>query len=292
MKRASVRMDTNCGHRTSGWMLITIVLLSARAAVALNVGTVVAAEGTAEIARDKTRLAAAPNASISVGDELSTGSPGRVSLGFFDRDVAAAVGGAEANAIVNSLTVAENSLAVVDKYDLDPRGPQARFLLWRGHLSALVARTSAGYEIKTPSAVAVATGTVFVVTYDPSTEVTEVVGLAGHLRVAGLAGQEVWVSAREITAVAKGRPPTPPRPVSEQQFRQYIEGMEFIGGGRPESLTVRSALREGTKVPQPYRFALGVGRPPDALSLCPTMSAPVCATQQPISGLGGVNIEF
>jgi hypothetical protein len=274
-------------------LLAAILFLSVRTAAALDVGTVVAAQGSAEIARDKARFAAALNTPISVGDELRTGSPGTADVAFFDRDVTTALVGEKAAAIVSSLTVGENSLAVVDRYEFDPRGPKARFLLVRGRASALVGETAAGYEIKTPTAIARATGTVFVVTYDPAAAVTEVVGVSGELRVAGLVGGEVWVSAREITTVAKGQPATPPRRLGEEQFRQYIEGLQFIGGGRPESLTVGSALREGTKVPAPDSFALGVEKEPNAFDPCGGLpSAPTCATGEPFSGLGGLDIEF
>ena len=97
----------------------------------------------------------------------------------------------------------------------------------------------------------------------------------------------------EMTTVAEGRPASPPRPLSEEQFRQYVEGLQFIGGGRPESLTVGSALREGTEVPEPDRFALGVKPPPSIYDPCGVMpSAPTCATGEPTSGVGGIDIDF
>jgi len=182
---------------------------------------------------------------------------------------------------------------VIDKYEFDPRGPLARFLLMRGRASALVGKTSAGYEIKTPTAVALATGTRFVVTYDPATDLTEVVSVSGRLRVSGLDGHEVWVSAREITSVAKNKPPTPPRPLTEEQFRQYTEGLEFIGGGRAESLTTHSPLQAGKEVPPPDRFSAAGAPFSNTNQTCPLMtSAPTCATEQPITGLGRLDVEF
>jgi hypothetical protein len=275
------------------WCTLTMMLLlSAGNAAAVDVGTVVAAKGDAEITRNKTRFAAAPDTSISVGDELRTGSPGKADFGFFDR-VTTPLVGEEAAAIVSSLTIVENSLAKVDQYDIDPRGPKARFLLIRGRASALAGKTAAGYEIQTPTAIARATGTMFVVTYDPAAETTQVVGLSGELRVAGLAGGEEWVKAREITTVAKGKPPSPPRSIGEKELAQYVEGLQFIGGGRPESLTVESGLRQGTEVPEPDRFVFRVKPPPTTSDPCGLLpSTPSCATGEPTSGFGGLDIDF
>ena len=125
MMRAPMHMDPNRGRPLRWCTLTMILLLSVRSAAAVDVGTVVAAVGSAEIARDKSRFPAAPKTSISVGDELSTGSPGAADFAFFDQ-VTTGLVGAEAAAIVSSLTVGERSLAVVDQYDFDPRGPKAR----------------------------------------------------------------------------------------------------------------------------------------------------------------------
>jgi hypothetical protein len=145
-------------------MLIGVWGLSGRSAAALDVGTVVETTGTAEIARDSAWAAAVLNEPITVGDTLRTGAPGKANLAFFDRSISAAVEGAESAVLVSSLTVQDRSLVRVEKYEFDPRGPDARFLLIRGRASALVGKTGAGYEIKTPTAIALATGTTFVVT--------------------------------------------------------------------------------------------------------------------------------
>lgn len=292
MMRPVERTNARRARFVRAGVLLGLWALCGRGAAALDVGTVIETVGTAEIGRDAGWNPAALNQAIAVGDSLRTGAPGKANLAFFDRSISAAVEGAEAAALVSSLTVEDRSLVRVEKYEFDPRGPDARFLLMRGRASALVGKTGAGYEIKTPTAIAIATGTTFVVSYDDAAEVTEVVGIDGSLRVAGLSGQEVWVSAQEITTVAKGRPPTPPRRLPEEQFPQYLEGLQFIAGGRPESLAAHGPWRQGVKVPEPERIVLGVAPPPDTFDLCPLTSAPTCATQQPFSGLGSLDIEF
>ena len=44
----------------------------------------------------------------------------------------------------------------------------------------------------------------------------------------------------------------PPR-LDEKTFRQYIEGLEFIGFGRPESLTSQNAIVSGIQIAEPER---------------------------------------
>jgi FecR-like protein len=279
--------------RLVGWRVLTASLfLSLRAAVALEIGTVKGADGTIDIVRDKTLIPVAQDTMIDLGDELQTGKPGKADLYFFDRDVTAKPVGQKYAPIVSSLTLGDNSIAIIDKVEYSPQGARARFRLMEGSAYAHVDKTSARYEITTPTGFAVARGTEFLVKVDPGTEETKVLGASGTVQVTSLAGGEVPVGAREITVVAKGQPPTPPRRVTEEEFRQYIEGLEFIGGGRPESVSVGDPLKKGSKVPQPYRFALGVDPPPDTLEPCVHTSAPTCIPPEPVGGLGNLDIGF
>jgi hypothetical protein len=272
-------------------VLIAFWALSGRGAVALDVGTVVETSGTADIERGSAWNAAVLNQAIAVGDSLRTGAPGAANLAFFDRSISAPVEGAESAALVSALAVQERSLVTLEKYEFDPRGPDAQFKLVRGRALATVGKTRAGYAIETPTAIALANGTTFVVSYDEGAGSTAVVGVDGRVRVTGL-NQEVWIGAQEITTVAKGRPPTPPRRLDEQEFRQYLDGFQFIAGGRPESLALRGPLTNGTKVPEPERLVTGSVPHPDVFDACPRTSAPTCATGEPFSGVGGVDIEF
>ena len=291
MKQLAQCMTTGSARLVGAAVLIAFWALSGRGAAALDVGTVVETAGTAELARGGAWNPAVLNQAIAVGDSLRTGAPGAANLAFFDRSVSAAVEGAKSAVWVSSLTVQERSRVTVEKYEFDPRGPDVQFKLEGGRALVVVAKTRAGYEIKTPTAIMRDEGTTFVVSYDDAAESTDVVAVDGRVRVSAL-GQEVWVGAQEITTVLKGRPPTPPRLLDEQQFHRYLDGFQFIGGGRPESLALRGPWSQGTKVPEPERLVIGVVSPPTTFDPCPRTSAPTCATGQPLSGVGGVNIEF
>lgn len=277
--------------RIAQGVLVAFWALFVRSAAALDVGVVVETSGTAEIGRGTGWDPAAMNQPIAVGDSLRTGAPGGANLAFSDRSLSAALAGVESAVLVSALTIQDRSLVSVEKYEFDPRGPAAQFTLTRGRALATVGKTGAGYTIKTPTAIALATGTTFVVSYDDAAESTDVVGVDGRVRITGL-DQHVWVGAQEITTVSRGKAPTPPRVLDEERFRQYLDGFQFIGGGRPESLALRGPWSLGTKVPEPERAVLGVVSQPNTFELCPLTSAPTCATQQPFSGLGSVDIQF
>jgi len=291
MKQLAQCMTTGSARLVGAAVLIAFWALSGRGAAALDVGTVVETAGTAELARGGAWNPAVLNQAIAVGDSLRTGAPGAANLAFFDRSVSAAVEGAKSAVWVSSLTVQERSRVTVEKYEFDPRGPDVQFKLEGGRALVVVAKTRAGYEIKTPTAIVLAEGTTFVVGYDAAAESTEVVGVNGSVRVTAL-DQEVLVGARQKTSVHRGRPPTkPPDDLDEQQFRRYLDGFQFIAGGQPESLALRGPWSLGTKVPEPERLVIGVS-PPTTFDPCPRTSAPTCSTGEPVSGVGGVNIEF
>jgi hypothetical protein len=216
-----------------------------RVAWAQEVGTVATLEGTADVGRGDTWTAAALGTAISLGDQVRTGNPGRLSIVFQDDSV---------------LTVAHDSQLVIDQQVYDPSVGVARSLigLLRGKLDAVVGEyyhnPGSAYEVKTVTAVAGVRGTEFSVSYDPITGLTEVMGVSGLVQVHSLldpTGPGVLVRASEVTTVAPGQLPEPPRRIEETIFRQHLEGIQFIGGGRAESLVASSSLRSGATVPAP-----------------------------------------
>jgi hypothetical protein len=224
-----------------------------RAAAAQEVGTIAALEGTAKIRRGTARIDAATGTPIHRGDEVETGRPGRVRIVFQDDSV---------------LTISDASRVVIDEQVFRSEAGTARSLfgLVQGKVSALVSeyyqRPGAAYEIRSATAVAGVRGTEFVMTYDPRGDVTEVAGLHGSVEVWSpfdRARRGVFVSAREVTSVTRGRFPTVPRRVSDTLFRQYLEGIEFIGAGASESLTVGHPVLSGHRVPPPDRAAVAAG---------------------------------
>jgi len=223
------------------------LLLMAGTAWAQEVGTVAAVEGTAEIGRAGAWTPASIGTALQKGDELRTGRPGRLQIVFQDD---------------STLAVSEDSRVVIDEQVFNPEQGTSKSLmgLLQGKVNALVSeyyhRTGASYEIKTATAVAGVRGTEFSMTYDPREDVTEVVGVSGRITVHSLVdptGPGVLLTANETTTVVHGQLPSPPHRLGEAMFRQQLQGIEFIGGGRAESLSAAHPVVAGTTVPAPDR---------------------------------------
>jgi len=226
---------------------VLAILLSAATVRAQEVGTIAALEGTGEIGRGSARLAATTGAAVHQGDELRTGSPGRMRIVFQDDSV---------------LTVSDGSRLVVDEQVFRPSQGKSRsiFGLLQGKVSAVVSeyyqQPGSAYQIKTATAVAGVRGTEFVMVYDPRTQQTDVAGVHGYVEVRSLferGGSGVMITAGELTTVARNAVPSAPQRLSNPMFRQYMEGVDFIGAGASESLTVNNALVAGQAVPPPDR---------------------------------------
>lgn len=239
-------------------IIVTVCVgLLASAAAAQEVGTVASLNGSAQLGREGDWRAVAISSPVYMGDTIRTGQPGRVSIVFQDDSV---------------LNVGDGSDVVVDEqvFDSESGSYQSTLRLLRGKLRALVSQyyetPGAGYEIETPTAVAGVRGTEFVVSFDEIRRQTDVVGVGGRVSVRvlqGRAGEEVMVTAGELTTVARGAAPTAPHRINENLFRQYIEGLEFIGQGRAESLTADHPVVAGAEVPQPDRAPLTDAGAPD-----------------------------
>jgi hypothetical protein len=314
MVRPPVFMDSSRRHHASLGLLIAFLLLSVRTVAALDVvevGKVAEVEGSVEIGPRGALTQATRGTPINLGDLLQTGPTGaaEVNLGseVGKADVGAMIVEEKSPVVVSSLSMRNDSSGQIVVADYDPHGPKVRFFLRRGTVLARIKVPERGvYEVGTDAGHVVAIGTAFLVTYCPSQpdaalvgcsggdETMVVLGASGTAQVAGLVGAAVSLDGdkHEITTVKKGEPPTPPQPVSEEQFRQYIEGLEFIGGGRAESQTVGDPLRNGKHVPQQYQISKGVAPPVDTLDPCPRQSAPSCMENQPVEGLGNLDIRF
>lgn len=247
----------------TGWRVVSLaVLLLAALARAQEVGTVASLDGHGEVGRAGAWTDAAIGSAIHQGDELRTGRPGRMRIVFQDDSV---------------ISLGENSHLIIDEHVFDPsRGKVRSFLqLVRGKVETLVSeyynQPGATSEVKTKTAVSGVRGTEYIMTYDEHSETTEIIGVSGHVAVHGsrdLVGHEVLITAREITTVTRGGFPSPPRRLEDAEFRQYLEGLEFTGGGRAESLTVGDPVIAGASVPSSER-AQALPPPPVALPIRP-----------------------
>jgi len=236
-------------RRLFGASVLVGALLMASLAAAQEVGTVAAVEGAGEIGSGGAWTPAAIGSPVHRGDQLRTGTPGRMRIVFQDDSV---------------LALSENSFVTVDEQVFNPATGKAKSFmeLLQGKINAVVSdyyhRAGNTYEIKTVTAVAGVRGTEFSMTYNPDQDVTEVMGISGHVEVHSMidpAGPGVLLTANEVSTVPRGQLPSRPHRIEETQFRQQLEGLDFIGGGRPESLTAGQALASGASVPAADRAA-------------------------------------
>jgi len=214
---------------------------------AQSVGTIADLEGTAELGRNGAWSPLAIGATIDQADQLRTGQPGRLRIVFQDKSV---------------LTMTDNSEVVIDEDTFNPESGVARtsLRLLQGKLRALAseyyANAASSFRVHTQTAVAGVRGTEFVMVFDPVAEVSEVVGVSGQVAVHSPldpVGNGVTITAKELTSVARGQYPSTPRKLREVEFRQYLDKLEFIGSGKPESLVAGLPLVTGAGVPESER---------------------------------------
>jgi hypothetical protein len=251
-----------------------VLALAPLAAAAEEVGTIAAIEPSADIERGGERTAAALGAAVELGDTLRTGPTGRLRVVFRDESVVNLTGG---------------TALVIDEQVFKPEeGTFASVLgVLHGRVRAMVSEyysnPGATYQVETRTGVAGVRGTDFVVVYDESRQVTEVVGVSGRISVSSpmaVAGSSVLVTEHEMTSVALGKLPTAPIRLDDLLFRQYLDGLEFIGAGRPESLAFTTPLLNGDGVPP-------TDLPEAAVAGIPSVESPIPG--EPIYGVPDVS---
>lgn len=180
------------------------------------------------------------------GDELRTDEKGRAFVNFQDR---------------SAIRVSENARILIGEQRSTPSGFRSVLSLRAGTIRVMVS-SGTQCEIETPTAVSRCHGTDFIVSYDSG--VTTVIGINGRVEVQSIEPglrRSQYVSAGQFSTVAVGKAATAPAPVDEVRFRQAVERLDFVGGGRPESLTVDSAAASGAEILSedlPPRFRLPV----------------------------------
>ena len=239
-----------------------------------EVGTIAAIEPTAEIERGGEQIAATLGAAVQLGDTLRTGPTGRLRVVFRDESVVNLTGGTE--------------LVINEQVFRPEEGTFSSVMgVVRGKVRAMVSEyysnPGASFHLETRTAVAGARGTDFVVVYDENKQVTEVVGVSGRIAVTSpvaLGGNSVLVTEHEMTSVALGKLPTAPIRLDDLLFRQYLDGLEFIGSGRPESLAFTTPLLNGDGVPP-------ADLPEPAIAGVPAVESPVPG--EPVYGIPDVS---
>jgi hypothetical protein len=227
--------------------LLLLALPSRGAAEA--VGTLATTEGLVEIGRAETWSEAASGAALDVGDAVRTGRPGRARIVFRDESV---------------MNLGEESQIVIDEQLFAPSEGtiDSIYRLVRGKVRTLVSEyyrePTARFEVQTDTSVSGVRGTDFIVSYDPDRKVTEIVGISGEVAVQSVlipVGDTVFVHSHEITTVARGQYPSPVRRLEDDEFRQYMKGLQFVGSGLPESAALAQPVLGGAVVPPPDRAA-------------------------------------
>jgi hypothetical protein len=216
-------------------------------ALAEDAGKVVSLEGTVEIGRAGAFARADIGSAVRSGDTVRTGNPGRARILFADDSV---------------LNLADGTTLVIDESVFDPNKGSASTLmhLLGGKVRALVSDYYSGgrgtYQIETPTAVSGVRGTEFVMTYDAGRQMSEVLGLGGTVAVHGQIDRKnhgVLIKAGYITEIAKGKYPTPPRLLEEDDdyYLQVMDGLDLPGAGLPETLLLDDPAFGGDEVPNP-----------------------------------------
>ena len=224
---------------------ILLVATWAAPAAAQDAGQVVSMEGTVEIGRSQAFTAAQIGSAVRVGDTIRTGNPGRARILFQDDSV---------------LNVGDDSVLTIDESVFDPdQGTIGSMIqLFQGKVRAIVSdyygASGASYRIATPTSVSGVRGTGFVVAHDPGTKTSQVLGLDGLVAVHSvmdLQRRGVLIRPREITFIAQGQFPTPPKQITvdDDSYRQLMAGLEFPGDGAPEAMSEADPIVTGREAP-------------------------------------------
>lgn len=272
-------MNRKSPYRTLAALALGFALipLLAAAAAAQVVGTVATLEGSVEIDRAGTTLVAAAGFDVEQGDVVRTGAAGRVRLLLRDDTV---------------LNLDESSTLTLDEQVLGggEAPPQSLLQLLGGRVRVLVsdlyAQPDAAFEVKTLTAVSGVRGTEFLVTYDAALQATEVVGISGMVEVNGFAdltSRGVFVRAREVTRVDEDGVPSPPRRLEDELFRQYLDGLAFIGRGQPEGAVIEHPFLGDEFVPAIDRVEAVVQAAVEAGQAVPQAAVGAAADDAPVN---------
>lgn len=201
-----------------------------------EIGTVASIEGTAEIGREGSWVAAEVGAPVHADDLLRTGKPGHMRVVFDDDTV---------------LTLGDESELTIADHVFAPDQGEARSLvdLLSGTVNAVVSEyyrnPNAAYEVKTKTATAGVRGTEFVVSYEPGEKITEVFVVDGRVEVTSQiedVENTVFLNANEVTYVRAGELPSAPNRYEEGVLRQRLDNIDFIGERGFEGLAARSLV--------------------------------------------------
>ena len=281
------------------WLSVGLFALLVRCAVAQEIGTIAELQEVVEVERGGAWTAATVGAPVQAGDRVRTNGTGRVRILLRDGSL---------------LNLARNTELVIAEQVFEPDQGTLRSLLslTKGTLRALVSEAysvvGAVWEVDTPTAVVGVRGTEFVVTDDPLTDTTEVVGISGTVEVRSVLDRKrrgVLVRAHQVTVVQPGQLPSPPMGIEEQQLHDYLRDVGPIVPDPIDSLSTAQPVVAAQQVPAPDQPKQLRAQPP--LGPLTTMRGlpggaaalsywtPTDVTKQPepaVKSTGGVGVHF
>jgi len=273
---------TRAGVKIVVWGLVAAFVIAARVEAQSEAGTVAAVAGALQLQRGGTWQNAGIGVPVFVGDRLRTGATDRAKVVFADDSV---------------LDLGPDTELLLDKqvFDAATHRFQSLLHLAKGKIRAWVSdyyrEPRARYEVETPTAIAGVRGTEFIASYNPSAEVTDIVGIADQVEVVAklaMIGSAVQVGPRLHTQVQKGRFPTAPQRLDDAQLQQYLEGLDIVGTGRRDGLNVFHPAAVGrvlaaVDVPQgPLGRTAGLTAGAPQMFLADVLSSDVYANSQPL----------
>lgn len=217
--------------------LLALAALAPTLAAGDEIGSFVAVRGVVEVRRASAGewKAITLGSPIYAGDEIRSDARSQAKLFFRD-------------ACVTDL--GRDSELAIKQYD--GRGRANILTLTQGRLRVFISEaerpTDARFEVETPTAVVRAEGTAFVVTFDPTEKVTDVIGLEGTVDVQaaiGLIGPSLKVAAGERTRVAEGKFPEPVQVADAADVAAIEDDLAIIGTGRSDGFAATHDLLSG-----------------------------------------------
>lgn len=238
-------------RKLAGAALVGLLLTAGSNARAQDAGTVAALEGAAEAGVSGAARPLDIGATFRIGEPVRTATGARLQVLLADGSVLA--------------LGPESELEVTELQAAAAGAPRSRTRLQRGALRAVVdARGASGsFVVDTPTGLVTVRGTDFLIVVDPVADTSQVVGFGGQVAVHSVLdpnARGVIVTAGELTTVARRRYPTPPQKLSETVFRQYLDSLAFVGGGKPESLALADAVLGPAPAPPPDEISAAAQR--------------------------------
>ncbi|HDH06730.1 MAG TPA: hypothetical protein ENH01_13705 [Nitrospirae bacterium] len=231
--------------------LAWILIGAAKSYPATEAGQVLTVSGSVHVIRDARRSDAEPQMRILLKDAIETGERSRTKLFFMDDSI---------------LNLGEQSRIEVEEYlySQEKKRSKSIYRLLNGLLKIVVGRSD--LEIHTPTAVAAARGTKFIVWVEGSGEdmFTGIITLESEVVVKniieGIAG-EVILKSGQMSRVYMQKPPEAVQPADIEIMRQF-NGRAMVLGSAIKDVNITSGKLEIQEADGLFMFQPPVSREP------------------------------